>query len=457
MKESKRNFKILSLLFVGVLMGALDISIVGPAIPAIEKTMTVSGSDLSWIFSIYILFHLFGIPLMTKLSDVHGRRSIYIVSVAIFGLGSLLVSFSHNITMLLIGRAIQGFGSSGIFPVAAATIGDVFAIEKRGRTLGILGAVYGVAFILGPIIAGTILHYFTWNAIFLVNLPIAILLIIFSIQLLPGKPDIKRPKINWVSVFLLVAALSCFTLGLNNIKVENFGSSIASLYVLPFLLIATVLTPVLVVYEKKHINSFLSVEFFKSKQLRLVAIISFGLGLFQSSIVFIPKLTVELFNVTPSKASFMLIPLVLSTAIVPPISGQLLDKIGSRVIVLSGLVFAVISLFMFSVLSNNVLFFYAASAGLGIGLTIRPALKYIIINEIEINNRATSLGMLLIIISIGQLTGAALIGIIISGSASNQNGFGFAFLLLTGITFVLLILSLFLKNRGKELKKVIPE
>jgi len=153
MVKSKTTTPILILLFVGVLMGALDISIVGPAIPSIEKALHVGARDLSWIFSIYVLFNLVGISLMAKMSDAYGRRWIYILAVAIFGIGSLVVSLSHDTIMLLVGRAIQGFGASGIFPVASATIGDVFPVEKRGRALGLIGAVFGIAFILGPFIA----------------------------------------------------------------------------------------------------------------------------------------------------------------------------------------------------------------------------------------------------------------------------------------------------------------
>ncbi len=441
------------MLFVGVLMGALDISLVGPAIPAIEKTMHIDGKDISWIFSTYILFYLFGVPVMSKLSDVHGRRVIYILSVAIFGLGSVVVSLSGDIQMLLTGRAIQGLGSSGVFPVAAATIGDVFPPEKRGRALGILGAVFGIAFIFGPILAGTMLHFFTWNAIFLFNLPVAVVLIFFAAKLLPGKPKFDKPKINWVSIVMLVAFLSCYAFGINSIEVENLINSITTFRVLPFLLVAAILLPILVAYEKKQENSFISPGFFKSKQLRLVSVISFGLGLFQSSIVFIPKLSVELFGVEPSKASFMLLPLVLATAVIPPVSGYLLDRIGSRIIVFTGLTFAVGSLVLFSLLSTNIPLFYAAEAALGIGLAIRASLKYIILNEIGPAERATSLGMLIIIISVGQITGAALIGAIISGSENLPDGFGFSFLLLTAITSVLVILSLFLKTRNKEIVK----
>ncbi|MBN1650053.1 MAG: MFS transporter [Bacteroidales bacterium] len=445
------NGSIVLLLFLGVLLGALDISVVGPAIPAIENSIQLNGQDISRIFTAYLLFHLFGIPLMSKLSDIHGRKMVYIASIAIFSIGSLLVAASNNLTLLLVGRAIQGFGSSGIFPVAAATIGDVMPFEKRGKALGLLGGVYGIAFIIGPIIAGTVLHFFSWQFLFLINLPISLVLIYYSYKLLPGKLPGKKAVINWKSLFLLIVGLGSFSLGLNNFNVDQIGISLISKSVLPFLLLVVIFTPLLIMNERKQENAFFNPDIFKSKQLRLTILIAFGLGIFQSSIVFLPKMAVLFFNVLPSKASFMLLPLVLSTAIIPPISGRLLDSIGSRIIIYTGLIIALISLFLLSIVTKNIILFYAAEAGLGIGISIRASLKYILINEMNLKDRAISLGMLLIFINIGQITGAALIGSIISGSMGEAIGFGHAFLFLSMITAGLALLAFFLKKRNIEL------
>ncbi len=452
--ETKKNRQILTLLFFGVLMGALDISVVGPAIPAIEKTMVLHGREISWIFSAYVLFYLFGIPMMSKLSDVHGRKIMYIASLVVFAVGSAIVSVSDNLMFLLTGRAIQGFGSSGIFPVAAATIGDRFTATERGKALGMLGAVYGVAFIVGPILAGSILHYFNWHVIFLVNIPIAVVLIVFAINLLPGKPEGTKPKINWPEIALLATTLSAFTIGLNNIDTAELGKSLQSVNVWPFFLFALVGTVVFVKYDRKPEDPFISQTFFKSKQLKLVAMIAFGLGLFQASIVFIPKYAVQLFGVSPAKASFMLLPLVIATALVPPISGRLLNNTGSRIIIVAGLAAATISLLLLYLHSHSLALFYIAEAGIGIGLSIRVSLKYIVLNEIAPRERATSLGMLIVLILVGQLTGAALMGIIISGSEGKSGGFASAFLLLTFLTAILVIISSFLKEKKTEIPHI---
>src|SRR5512140_2809623 len=124
MNDKTRN-QVLLVLFLGVLMGALDIAIVAPALPSIQKFFIVGDRALTWTFTIYVLFNLIGTPLMAKLSDISGRRSIYILDVVLFAAGSLTVALSpqNMFAILLIGRALQGLGAGGIFPVASAVIG----------------------------------------------------------------------------------------------------------------------------------------------------------------------------------------------------------------------------------------------------------------------------------------------------------------------------------------------
>jgi EmrB/QacA subfamily drug resistance transporter len=449
--SSKSNTQVLALLFIGVLMAALDISIVGPAIPSIEKTISMSQRDLSWIFSIYILFNLVGISLMAKLSDFFGRRWIYLLSATIFGIGSTVVASSHDITILLIGRGIQGFGSSGIFPVAAAVIGDLFPVEKRGRALGLLGAVFAIAFMIGPFIAGFMLMYFSWNNLFLINIPVVILLISWGYFILPSKRMEQKIKFDFAGVFLLGIILAAYSVGVNNIRTDNFVDSITTFPVLPLLLVVVIFTPLLIILEKTTEVPMLNVKLFNSRQVLLVGFIAVGLGLFQSSIVFLPKLAVTLFGVEPSRASFMLLPVVIAAAIGSPIGGRMVDKIGSRIIIFTGLLIATIALFLLSVVLKNVVYFYCAEGLLGLGLAIRASLSYIMLNEVSVNERASTQAILLIFISVGQLTGSALVGALTSAVGKGVAGFGYAFLVMGILSFFLVIASFFLKSRKKEL------
>jgi MFS family permease len=191
--DEKQRKKILAVLFVGVLMGALDVAIIGPAMPSIRQQLGLSERQGAWIFSIYIFFNLISTPLMARLSDLWGRRWTYVLSVSLFGLGSLMAGISPAFGWLLFGRAMQGAGAGGVVPVAGTVIGDTFPPEKRGGALGLIGAVFGIAFLLGPFISGPVVKYFGWRWLFFVNLPIAIGLIYFSLRLLPNNRTAKPP------------------------------------------------------------------------------------------------------------------------------------------------------------------------------------------------------------------------------------------------------------------------
>jgi len=450
--KPKSNTQILILLFIGVLMAALDISIVGPAIPSIEDSIVMKPQDFSWIFSIYVMFNLVGISLMAKLSDFFGRRSVFLISAVIFGIGSLVVATSHDITFLLIGRGIQGFGSSGIFPVASAVIGDVIPVEKRGRALGILGSVFALAFILGPFIAGFMLMYFNWNTLFLINIPVVILIVVWGYFILPSKRMEENVKFDFSGIVILGIILAAFSVGIYNIQPDRFIDSITTFPVLPLLLVSAILIPILIMLEKTSEFPVIDVSLLKSRQVLLVGIIAVGLGLFQSSIVYLPKMAVKLFDVEPYKASFMLLPVVIAAAIGSPIGGRLVDKIGSKVIIFTGLVIATIALFLLGIVYSNVVYFYCAEGLLGLGLAIRASLSYIMLNEVSVNQRASTQAVLLIFISVGQLTGSALVGTMTSVTSQKLTGFNFAFLLMGVISLVLVISSFFLKGRKQELE-----
>ena len=451
--EQHRHGKILALLFTGVLMGALDISIVGPAIPAIEQTIKVDHRALSWIFSIYVLFNLVGVTFLAKLSDLFGRRNIYILSVAIFAFGSAIVALSEDITILLIGRAVQGFGASGIFPVASAVIGDIYPPEKRGRTLGMIGAVFGIAFIIGPVIAGFMLLWFKWNALFLVNLPIAAIVIFFSWHLLPTNKSTEKPYFDWGGMVLIAILLSSFAYGINNIEASKGINGILSIDVFPFLLITPITLPIFIYLEKRSPSPVVKIELFDVKQIRIVGLVAFATGIVQAVTIFVPEMAVNIFGVTTSQASFMLIPFVLAIAIGSPVAGRLIDKIGSRAIVMAGLVMAATGLLIFYFNAASKVNFYTAGIFMGLGSAMLQgsALRYIMLNEVRSADRALGQGIITLFTSTGQMTGVTLIAIIAASMTSKLGGYSRSFLVIAFIALSVMVLSYRLKSRSQEL------
>jgi MFS family permease len=275
---------------------------------------------------------------------------------------------------------------------------------------------------------------------------------VFAARLLPARRPERKPEIDWAGIIMMAIVLTSFTLALNNIDTRNLADSLGSWSVLPFLMLTLLLTPILVMMEQHQKEPILNVSLFKSRQVRLVGFIAFGLGLFQSNIVFLPKLAVDLFGVEPSRASFMLLPVVIATALGSPIGGRLVDRVGSRVIVIGGLLIASVALFLLSLVTRDVNFFYVAESCLGFGLAMRASLNYIMLNEVPARDRASTQGVLIIFISVGQLAGAALIGAITNATPGETTAFGLSFRLMTGLSVILLILAFFLKTRKQELE-----
>lgn len=452
MNNSDRN-KILALLFAGVFMGALDIGIVGPALPAIKSAFGTNERIVSWIFTIYILFYMIGTPLMAKLSDMYGRKTIYILDVFLFAVGSAITVSSFSFETLLIGRAIQGFGAGGIFPVASAFIGDTFPPEKRGGALGLIGSVWGFSGLLGPLLGGLLLTY-GWQWLFIINIPIAAVIIILGFKILPRSEPKSYSRFDWYGTVVLTLLVSSLAYGVNQIDTTNFMGSIISIYTWPFLVTALLLLPVLLKIERHADDPVIEIDLFKSREVKIATGISLGTGLNQTAIVFLPAFAVTILSLTTSQASLMVIPLVLTLGISAPLIGRLLDKFGSRNIMFVGTLILVIGLFMLSTLGGSFYLFILSCMVIGLGLSsvLGSPLRYIMLSESPANQRAAGQALININSSVGQLVGGALIGAVIASQGGSSMGYQSAYILIGCIAIVMTLLTLGLKKRKEQLE-----
>jgi len=451
MDNKKRN-KILLVLFVGVLMGALDIAIVGPALPAIQKQFGIDERDLAWIFSTYVLFNLIGTPLMAKLADVYGRRTVYILDTTLFAAGSLLVALAPSFAVLLAGRAVQGFGAGGIFPVASAVIGDTFPDDKRGGALGLIGAVFGIAFIIGPVLAGVLL-LLSWHWLFLVNIPIALLVIIMSLRLLPDTKNAVRKKLDWRGLLILTGIIILLSLGLNRINSADFINSLFSINVMPFFIGGLILLPLYKVCEARSEDPILRLKLLAARQVVIVCLLALGAGISEAAVVFVPPLLVATFGVTTSKASFMLFPVVLAMAVGAPLAGRMLDRVGSRIVLMAGTLLLSAGMLGLSFKSGSLLYFYLSAMliGIGMGGLVGAPLRYIMLNESQASERASAQSVIRLFTGIGQLFGAVLVGAVASSYGGGSSGLRTAYLFVGIMAAVLCMVTGSLKSRSREL------
>ena len=449
--DRARN-RLLIVLFVGVLMGALDIAIVAPALPAIQQYFAVEDRSLAWTYAVYVLSNLVGTPLWARLSDTFGRRSIYILDVSLFALGSAIVALAPSFAVVLFGRAVQGFGSGGIFPVASAVIGDTFPAEKRGSALGLIGAVFGIAFIIGPIIGGALLLV-GWQWLFVINLPIALAIIVAGWRLLPTTQPARQGEFDKVGMAILAVSLASLAYGINRLDTTDVIGSLTSSEVWPFLLIALLMLPLFVRAEQRAVEPVLRPGLYRSRQMQLVVVLATGAGLIESGIAFIPQLAVAAYQVTASAASFMLLPLVVAVAVGSPIVGRLLDRLGSRVVVLSGTIVMSAGTFGLALWgAQQISFFYVSLMliGFGVASLIGAPLRYIVLGEARPDERASAQGSVNLFIGAGQMVGGAAVGAIAGSLGGGVAGYAMAYLIAGVLSSLMVLASLGLKTRAQE-------
>ena len=449
--DKKTRNLILILFLIGVFMGSLDTGIIGPVLPSIEQSFNLTSRESSWIFTLFVITFMIGSPIMAKFSDFYGRKKIFILDVILFGVGSSLIAFSASIELIFIGRIIQGFGCGGIFPVGGAFIGDEFPLEERGKALGILGSVFGISAIGGPLV-GAALIPFGWNWCFTINIPISILLIIFALYILPNIENNRKLNIDYSGIVILSLLSISLAYGLNQIDSSNFINSILSLNVAPFLIIFIILIPIFLIVEKRAEESIVAIHMLKNKEISIACIETLSYGIIYSSAIFIPSLVILSMSLNDQYASLILIPILGANAFAAPILGKILDSVGSRKIMTIGTLILTLGLISIAIYPNNFILFIIAGCLVGVGLVtiIGAPLRYIVLSEAKPTERGAGQAIVNMLSSAGQLIGGALIGGIIA-SFSGILGYKISLLLAAAVAFTAFLFTLKLKNRDEQI------
>ncbi len=456
--EARSTRTILTVLFVGVLMGALDIAIVGPALPAIRRHFGVDDRASAWIFTIYVLFNLLGAPFMSKLSDRYGRRPIYLLDVALFALGSLGVALAPAFGVLLAARALQGISAGGIWPVASAVIGDTFPRERQGRALGLIGAVFGLAFIIGPILGGVLLR-FGWEWLFLINLPVAAWILWMAARVLPATRAPAPKPFDLAGMAVLAVFLTGLTFAINQLDTEHLLSSLTSLRVWPWLVLALLAAPLLWRLEQRAVDPVVHPELLRNRQLRLAYLLSLGAGLGEAAMVFLPALAVAAFGVGESQASFLLLPVVLGVTVGSPLGGRLLDAIGPRPVIVGGVGLLAAGMFGMGLWGTQFTLFLVSGVLIGLGLAslLGAPIRYIVLAEAPRDERAAAQGMVTIATGVGQLVSGAFVGAVAASRGGGVTGYTFAYTLIGVVTLGLMVMGFQVKRRYTAVVEPVDE
>lgn len=323
---------IMASLMIAVFLAALDTTIVTTAVPTITAHFHSSEADYTWIGSAYLLAAAAATPTWGKISDIWGRKPIILVANAVFFIGSLIAALSINVQMLLAGRVIQGTGGGGLIILANICISDLFSMRDRGKYFGMIGAVWGIASALGPILGGVFTEKVSWRWCFYINLPfdgIAFAIILFFLDIeTPKTPILAGLKaIDWLGVILVTGGTVMFLLGLEYGGVSFPWSSATVVCLLVF----GVITIVLFFLNEWKLAKYPMMPlrlFSKSSNLAALAVCFVHGMVFISGAYFYPLYFQAVLGANPILSGVYLFPFVLSLSFTSAFVGIFMKKTG---------------------------------------------------------------------------------------------------------------------------------
>jgi EmrB/QacA subfamily drug resistance transporter len=352
-------------------LAALDQTIVGPVLPRIVTELR--GADYyTWVVTIFLVTSTITVPIYGKLSDLYGRRPLLLVGISLFLLGSALSGLSQTMWQLILFRGIQGLGAGAIFPIALAVIGDLFTPAERGKYQGLFGAIFGIAFLIGPGLGGFLTDNFSWHWVFFVNLPIGFVALAVIGRLLPNIKARRRDiRIDYLGVVTLTLGLMPILVGLTVAETSQWSDpavwgSIAA---------GVVFLVVFVLVEARAAEPIIPLHLFRirtfSASMGAIFLATFGFG---AAIIFLPLYFQIVEGASATASGYKLLPFLGGLIISSIASGFIVSRTGRyKVVVLAGLVILAIGLGLMSNLRADtpdlLLSGWMFVAGFGVGPT----------------------------------------------------------------------------------------
>lgn len=393
---------------IGVFMAGLDNGIISTALTIIYESFGVSPSWGAWSITLYTLGIAISVPIIGKLSDNYGRRRLFIIEIALFGLGSLLVALSPNFVFLLIARFIQAIGGGGIFIIGSSHILATMPKNKQGKALGLLGAMHGLSAVIGPNLGAVILKLTgAWQWMFLINIPIALFLIILGYLKMPETKAQQRKRLDLKGTVLLTLSILALMFGITNIDSSNMSESLLSISVYPLILLSILLFIWLIKYEQYleeiKADPIFSANLLKQGQFQITLVLGLFSGGFLAGIIFIPSYVQQVLHIPVENAGFWMTPLALASGIGAGLGGFLTDKLGAKLTVTISGIIGVMGFVMFPIFVTNGLIFVIASilAGVGLGMILGAPLNSLIGETAQESQYGSALGTLSLIRQIG--------------------------------------------------------
>jgi EmrB/QacA subfamily drug resistance transporter len=405
-----------------LLLASLDQTIVSTAMPRIVADLR--GFDrYTWVTTAYLLTSTVTVPIYGKLSDMLGRKLVYIVGLSLFLVGSALSGAAPSMNLLIVFRAFQGLGAGALIPISIAIIGDLFTPRERAKWQGATGAVFGLSSIIGPLVGGWLTEYASWRWIFYVNLPLGIIALLTAIFLMPELRSVtRRGSIDYIGVALLIIGTVPLLLGFTW---AGTLYSWLSPQIVGLLVFAVVALTAFVIYEayleRRGGQPIIEPSLFKNSIFTISVIVTtiYGMSLF-GSIFFIPLFVQGVLGISVGNSGFILTPLLLSSVVASILSGQLVARLGRyKWVAITGMAISLVGglLLLRLDLHSTTIDVLIAMLVMGLGMGTGMSLYSLIVqNTVSYSKIGQASGTLTFFRSIGGTVGLAIMGSIMNST-----------------------------------------
>lgn len=417
---------------------ALDQTIISTALGRIVEDFDAY-SSLSWVVTAYLITTTITTPIAGKLSDLFGRRTLLLVGVTVFTVASLLSGTSADMTQLIFWRAVQGVGGGIITANAFTIIGDLFAARERGKWQGMIGAVFGISSVVGPLLGGFLTepHAFMglvtdWRWTFFINVPIGIVAFIVIAIYCPALKHKKKPRIDYIGASLLALALATLVLAVDNTEsifaslLAAAGISLTTLRVIMGTIVALAVAAFIYV-ERRSQEPILDLSFFKNKNFLVLSGIAMFVGAAMlGSVLYLTQFNQQVYGASPTTSGLMLLPMIGGLMAVSITTGQLVSKYGKyKRFMIGGFVVATIAIGSLITLTPSSAYLQEAIiiffVGAGIGAAM-PLMNIAIQNEFAQKDLGMATSSSQLFRGLGSTVGVAVFGSMLTLGVVNNLG-----------------------------------
>jgi DHA2 family multidrug resistance protein len=373
-QSDSHKWWVLGVVVMGTFMSILDSTVVNIALP---KLITVFSTDVhgaQWVLTSYLLALAVVIPMTGYLQETYGGKRVYIITITLFTLASMLCGIAWNLNSMILFRVLQGLGGGLIMPLGMSLLLREFRPEERGTALGIFGIPLMMGPAIGPTLGGYLVQYVDWRFIFYINVPIGIVAVIAASRVLRESASSSRPKLDVLGVLLVASGSALLLLGVDNGPNDGWGST----KVLFEMGLGALLLVAFVFVELNVDQPLLELRLFRSFTFTVAVVVTLivQVALF-GAIFLLPLFLQNLRGLGAMETGMMLIPQALTVAAVMPISGRIYDRFGPRLVLIPGMILLAYSTYRFSGLdlgtSNLTIIGWMMLRGLGMGLGMMPA------------------------------------------------------------------------------------